>query len=129
MGDNTIIVIFAGLSSFAAIANLIIAIAVSRIARKNAIGSVFIWSANLLSSEEAVQACREVFIKLGMQPEDKRTLGHLDDSLRENLEHVCRTYDLVGIASHNNLLPRKVIAKEWGNSIIQLHEICKTIYR
>ena len=49
----------------------------------------------------------------------------MEDSLKDTFEKVCRTYDLVGIAGHNKMLPHNIIAAEWGNSIIRVHELCE----
>jgi hypothetical protein len=49
----------------------------------------------------------------------------VEDSLKDTFEKVCRTYDLVGIAGHNKMLPHNIIAAEWGNSIIRVHELCE----
>ncbi|WP_133794445.1 DUF4760 domain-containing protein [Actinokineospora alba] len=53
------------------------------------------------------------------------TYESMDQSLKEKFEKVCRTYDLVGIAGHNKMLPHGIIVTEWGNSIIRLHELCQ----
>lgn len=125
MSTSVVIAVAAGASALAAVINLVIAVVLARIARRNAIGSVFIWAADLLSNDESVKARRELFRDLRIHRETSGTHKEMEPSLRENFEKVCRTYDLVGIATHNKMLPHGIIATEWGNSIIELHELCE----
>ncbi|SDJ01164.1 hypothetical protein SAMN05192558_104119 [Actinokineospora alba] len=56
MSTSLVIAIAAGASALAAMMNLVIAATLARIARRNAIGSVFTWAADLLSNDEIVMA-------------------------------------------------------------------------
>jgi hypothetical protein len=89
--------------------------------RKTMHGSTFTWAADLLSSTEMIIHRRKLFEEL---PGYKENLLTMPPDLRDAFEHVCRTYDLVGIACHNGMLSHEIIAKEWGNSLIRLHELC-----
>jgi|GEM_PF-6814407 len=89
--------------------------------RKTMHGSTFTWAADLLSSAEMIRHRRKLFEEL---PAHKGNLQGMPQDLRDAFEQVCRSYDLVGIACHNGMLSHEIIAKEWGNSLIRLHEIC-----
>lgn len=125
MSTGAVVAVAAGASAVAAIINLGIAATLARIARRNAIGSVFTWAADLLSNDDMVRTRREVFHELtAHRDRADGTYENMDAALKEKFEKVCRTYDLVGIAGHNKMLPHNIIAAEWGNSVIRLHELC-----
>jgi hypothetical protein len=125
MSISAVVAIAAGASALAAVVNLVIAATLARTARRNAIGSVFTWAADLLSRDTVVRARKDIFQNLKSHHERDGTYENMDESLKESFEIACRTYDLVGIAGHNGLLPRNIIAAEWGDSIIRLHELCE----
>lgn len=85
-------------------------------------GSVYTWAADLLSRDEILAHRKNVFNNL---PGFEGNLDEMPDDLRKSFKVVCRTYDLVGIAGHNKMLPHKIIAKEWGDSIIKSYEACR----
>ncbi|MGI5499355.1 DUF4760 domain-containing protein [Lentzea sp. CA-135723] len=66
-----------------------------------------------------------MFRDLGAYRETGGTYEDMGAELKEKFERVCRTFDLVGIAGHNGMLPHNIIAAEWGNSIVRLHELCE----
>jgi hypothetical protein len=82
-------------------------------------GTVYIWAADMLSKPECVKARSTVMNEL---PKYKGTLEEMPDDLKVPFELTCRTYDLVGIAGENGMLPPEIIAREWGNSIINTHD-------
>lgn len=85
-------------------------------------GSVYTWAADLLSSKVLLTHRSNVFNNL---PNFTGNYDEMPEDLKESFEAVCRTYDLVGIAGHNKMLPHMIIAKEWGDSIIKSYEACK----
>ena len=89
--------------------------------RTSTYGTTYTWAANLLSSDKMVKHRRKVMQEL---PKFLNNIEGMSADLRESFEKVCRTYDLVGIAGHNGMLPHQIIAREWGDSIIKTHEAC-----
>ena len=85
-------------------------------------GSVYTWAADLLSNKTLLKHRSNVILNLPVFDGD---FNEMPNDLKESFEAVCRTYDLVGIAGHNKMLPHMIIAKEWGDSIIKSYEPCK----
>lgn len=95
-----------------------------RVSRTASYGAVYTWAADLLSERTAIEKRRLLFREL---PEFNGSVFEMRERnlpLWDAFEDVCSRYDLVGIAGHNDMLPHGIVAKEWGNSIIELHEIC-----
>lgn len=85
-------------------------------------GTVYIWATARLSEPERVRMRNTVITEL---PKYEGTFKAMPDELRIPFEETCRTYDAVGIAGLNGMLPPEIIAREWGNSIIKTHEACE----
>jgi len=89
-------------------------------------GTVFIWATERLSQPERVKMRNTVIADL---PRYTGTLKDMPDTLKIPFEETCRTYDVVGVAGLNGMLPPEIIAREWGNSIIRTHEACERFLR
>ncbi len=84
-------------------------------------GSVYIWATDLLSEPKRVEA-RDTVIK--DLPKYKGTLKDMPPDLRKAFDETCRTYDAIGAAGLNGMLPHEIIVREWGDSIIKTYEPC-----
>lgn len=82
----------------------------------------YTWAANMLSDKDLIKYREKIMLELDSY---NGSVDEMPAGLREAFEQVGRTYDLVGIAGHNGMLPYEIIAKEWGDSIIKTHEKCE----
>lgn len=89
-------------------------------------GSMYVWAAERLSEPGRVSQRHRVMKEL---PTFQGSFDDLPDDLREAFEETCRTYDLIGIAGLNGMFPLEIVAREWGDSIIQTHIVCERLLR
>ena len=68
----------------------------------------------------SLREARGVLIKLREKPYSLWT-----SSEKENAERACAAYDIAGILVRNNIIPKKLIVDNWGDSITKCHLAAK----
>jgi hypothetical protein len=90
--------------------------------RKTVYAQAFKSAMDILQAEGVRQARGVVFSQLKTKP-----IGEWTPDERRAAEHVCHTYDSVGIMVRNGMLPVEYIADSWGDSLRRTWHILRPL--